>query len=453
MMSVHEKGIESNEKCIDHKVSIVECDEIGVIHGCLFADAGFKVIGLSPNPHTSELLRNGRISAFTSIHSSVKKHLKEGSLSLSSDIRKAASASDIIVLTIPTTIDSNKKPDYTTLEKACREVGMGLRKGALVLIAETAGPGVADGLVREALEQTSGLKAGHDFGLAFSPMMANESEALEETLKKPRILGAIDGRSLRVAGHILNMITSSEVIQVSNMKTLEAISLFQSMKDETTQALANELACLCERLRIDFQEVLSVAAEGKVFNLPSPGVINRRAWKDLYLLKREAENVNFNLRLVRLGRRINDEIAECTFRLTKDALKACGKTVRRAKVSVLGVSRRQNTKELPGRLTKSIVRHLRRKVRNLQVYDPYFSTRELAELGFEADTLSKVVEKTDCIIVLTGHTKFARLNLKRMRLLAKKTPAIVDISQIIDPARAEKYGFVYRGLGRGVWQT
>ncbi len=87
----------------------------------------------------------------------------------------------------------------------------------------------------------------------------------------------------------------------------------------------------------------------------------------------------------------------------------------------------------------------------MQVYDPFFSKEELIEFGFEAEKMSKVVEKTDCVIILIGHSKFERLNLKKIKLLAKKAPAIVDLGYVIDPLKAEKYGFVYRGLGRGVW--
>ena len=90
-------------------------------------------------------------------------------------------------------------------------------------------------------------------------------------------------------------------------------------------------------------------------------------------------------------------------------------------------------------------------MRTVQIYDPFFAKKELTELGLEAEKLSKVVEKTDCVIILTGHSKFERLSLKKVKLLAKKSPAIVDIGHVIDPLKAEKYGFVYRGLGRGVW--
>jgi UDP-N-acetyl-D-mannosaminuronic acid dehydrogenase len=300
--------------------------------------------------------------------------------------------------------------------------------------------------MREVLEKTSGLKAGIDFGLAYSPLQLTQQEN-----QAFRVVGAINQPSLKTASLVLRRIINADVIEVSNIKTAEAVNLFRDVNDETLQALSNELASLCEMLKIDFLEVLRAASKSNIFHLPLPSMTNGSTRRDLYLLKEEADNVNLSLRLTNLAERINDEVAENTFRLVKEALKACGKTVRRSKVSVLGVSRSPDIKEPPGALAKSIIALLRKKVRVVQVYDPYFSMKELEDMGYEAEKLSKVVEKTDCVVVLTGHSKFGKLNLKKVRFLAKKSPAVVDVSNVIDPSKAERYGFVYRGLGRGVW--
>jgi len=449
IMKISKEDIDNFEKCRNYTVSIIECGKIGVPHACLFSEAGFRVIGVSTNPHTFEMLKKGRPPFIKDAH--LEKFMKEGAFTVSSDARKTASESDVIVIAVQTSVDEKKKPDYSLLEKTCKEVGMGLKKGALVLFVSTTGPGVVEGVMRDVLEKSSGLKAGVDFGLAYSPSQISLPETLSEVSNPLKVVGAIDGLSLRTASLVLDMATKSNVTEVSNIKTAEAINLFQNMKNEISQALANEFALLCERLKIDIVEVLKAADKDSAFRLPLPGMMDSSARRDFYLLLEEAENVNMDLRLIHLARRINDDVAECTFRLVKDALKACDKTVRRAKVSVLGVSRHPDAKETPGALTRNIINLLRKKVRVVQVYDPFFSKKELTELGFETEKLSRVVEKTDCLVILTGHAKFARLNLKKVRLVAKKSPAIVDISHVINPAKAEKQGFVYRGLGRGVW--
>ena len=446
IMNITEEDIDNPEKCRKYTVSIVECSKVGVTHACLFTAAGFKVMGVSTNPHIFELLKKGRTPFSEKEYLVLERRLKEGLFTACSDVRKAASESDVILIAIQTSVDIRKKPDYSMLERVCKEVGMGLKKGSLILFVSVTGPGVVENSMREILEKSSGLKAGVDFGLASSPVQTSWMEKADDPAKFPRIVGAFDELSLRVASLVLGKLSRTEIIGVSNIRTAEALNLFQNINSEISKAAANELAFLCERLRIDFSEVLETAEKARVFHLPPPGIINGSARRDFYLLREEAENVNLDLRLTRMARRINDEIAKYTFRQVKDALKVCGKTVRRSKISVLGVSRRPNAKEPPEALTKSIIKLLKSKVRVVQVYDPFFTKKELTEFGFEAEKLSKVVEKTDCLVILAAHSKFGRLNLRKVKLLAKKSPAIVDISHVINPVKAEKNGFVYRGL-------
>jgi len=451
IMNINKEDVSSSEKCRNYTVSIIECGKIGVPHAFLLAEAGFKVMGVSTNPHTLKLLKKGRTPFFEKIYQTLEKHVREGTFTAHSEVRKATSESDIIIIALQTKIDRRKKPDYSLLETTCKEVGLGLKKGSLILFVSATGPGIIEGFLCEVLEKASGLKAGKDFGLASSPVQADSLQRLSKLSNYSRIIGAISDSSLRTASLILSKITKSDIIEVSNIKTAEAVNLFHNVNNETRQALVNELAFLCEGLKIDFIEVLKAINKNHAFQLPLPGIVNSSARREFYMLQEEAENANLNLQLPHLARKINDETPEYTFRLVKDALKVCGKTIRRAKVSILGISRYPNIKEPPGTLTKKIINLLKRKVRTVQIYDPFFAKKELTELGLEAEKLSKVVEKTDCVIILTGHSKFERLSLKKVKLLAKKSPAIVDIGHVIDPLKAEKYGFVYRGLGRGVW--
>jgi len=446
MMNINKEDLDSFEKRRNYTVSVIECGRIGVPHACLYADAGFKVIGVNTNPHALEMLKKGQTPFLRNAYRGLEKHVKEGSFSASLDIRKATSESDIVVITVQTVIDQRRKPDYSLLEKTCREVGMGLKRGSLIIFASPTGPGIVEGSMQGVLEKSSGLRIGVDFGLACGalPLNSQGNDACA-------VVGAIDRSSLKTAGLVMRSLMNSEVVEVSNIKTVEALVLFQNVNSEMNQALSNELAFLCERLKIDFLEILKLMNKGNISPLPLPGMMDISSRRDLYMLQEEAENVNVNLHLTSLASRINDEVVDSTFRLVKSALKTCGKTVRGSKISIFGISKSPNTREPPATLTKNIVALLEKKVRVVHVYDPYFSKREMAELGFETEKLSKVVEKTDCVLILTGHSKFGKLNLKKVKLLAKKSPAIVDICHVIDPLKAERHGFVYRGLGRGVW--
>lgn len=449
-MNINSEDVENRKKCENYTISIIECCTYGTFHASLFAKAGFKVLGVNTNPHILKLLRKGRTPLFSKKHLRLGKYLREGVFIATSNPRKATSESDIVIITGQPTIDRKRKPDYSLLAKICKDVGMGLQKGTLVIFISSTGPGIIEGRMREILERVSGLKAGFDFGLAFSPIQTDSLQREKEIFNSSRIVGANDASSLKVASLILSKIMP-KIISVSSIKAAEAINIFQNLKRETNTALANELAFLCEKFKLDFVEALDVADTDNAFQLPRPGIARNSTRENFYLLQEEAENVNANLRLPSLAKKINDEIADYTFRLVRDALKICGKTVRRAKVSILGISSLTDSKETPSPLTRNIINLFKRKVRTVQIYDPFFSKKDFLELGIEGDKLSSVVEKTDCVVILTGHSKFQRLNLSKIRFLAKKSPAIVDIGLIIDPVKAEKSGFVYRGLGRGVW--
>ncbi len=451
VLNINVEDIDSCEKCRNYTVGVVECGEVGVLHACLFADAGFKVIGSHSNPHKLRLLAKGQaLGSSREVQQKMKKYVHEGVFSVISDTRKTASSSDIIVVAAQTMIDEKKKPDYSLLEKVCREVGMGLKKGTLVLFVCATGPGILESSMCNILEKASGLRAGTEFALASSPTdsatLGSSSAACGN-----RVVGAVNASSLKVASRVLNRIVNSEILKVSNIRTVEALTLFRRAGSEINLALANELAVLCEKLKIDFLEVVEASNKDNMSKIPLPGAGNCTTRRGLRLLLEAAEISGSSLHLTHLASKINDEIKDYVFRLVKDALKECGKTVRRSKISVMGVSRFSNTKKPPDATTRNIISLLERKVRTIQVYDPFFSKKELAEFGYDTEKLSKVVEGTDCIVILVGHSRFKKLNLKKIKFLAKKSPAIVDISHVVDPSKAEKHGFIYRGLGRGIW--
>ena len=449
MLSIKDADLDTSEKCRDYTVGVIECSKAGVTTISLFAEAGFRVIAVASNPHTLEMLKKGR-TPFSTKDFLLQKYLQKGLLTLSSDVRKATAESNILVITPQTPIDRRKRPNYTILEKTCREIGMSLKKGSLVLFVNTTGPGTTEAMC-EVIEAASGLKVGTDFALAASPIQINPMEEPNTAAGSVSVMGAVDEPSRRSARIVLNRVSQADVAVVGSIRAAEILNLMQAAKSEVSQAVSNEFALVCEKLKIDFPEVLEVSNTRAQFSLPKPGIANGPSRRSLYLLQEGIERVNADLTLTNLARKMNDDTATYTFRLVKDALKACGKTVRRSKLSVLGISSHPDIKEPPGALTRKVIRLLKGKVRTVEIYDPFFSKREFIELGLEGKKLSKAVEKTDCVVILTGHSKFERLNLKKVRLLAKKSPAIVDMGLVIDPLKAEKHGFIYRGLGRGIW--
>ncbi len=421
VMKLAGKDLESPEKRREYTVCVVGCGRTGLVTACLFAEAGFNVICVDSSRITVHQLKR-RKSPFTEsdLRKFIESRIKDSQFMATTNLRKAVSESDILIIGVPASLDKKKKPDYSRLEKTCRDVGMSLNSGSLIIFQNTMGPGITETLAKEILENASGLEAGTDFGLAYSSTLNNSTHPSKDISNGTKVVGGITKRSLKVACLLLEAITKGEIVRVKNIKTAEAVKLLEEAYKDVNIAFANEFAHFCENAGIDFV---------KVWNIINPLKFSRMAGlhtsRDSYFLVEEAEAVDVKLRMLSLSAKINDETLDHAIRLVRDALRSCQKPLR-------------------SRLKKSGVL--------VRVYDPFFSQKELLSMGYSAEaSLSKTVEGTDCLIVAVAHDRFTRLNLRRFQMLMKQPAAIVDMGQVVDPVKAEKAGFVYRGFGRGIW--
>lgn len=452
-MVLKEGDLESFEQRGNYTVTVVGCGRMGLPTACLFADVGFRVICFDINPNVVDQISKG-VSPFLEpgLNNLIKKNLSEGRLSATSDAKAAFSKSDVIIISVDTPIDEKKKPNYSNLENACRDIGLNLKPGTLLILVSTVGPGVTEVLVKETLESSSGLKAGKDFGLAFSPIRATAGRVLHDIVNYPRILAAIDERSLVAARTIMKTIVKGGIVEVSNIKTAEAVKLFENIYRDVNLALANELAKFCEKAGIDYIEVQAAANTQPYCHLLKPGIISGHIPKDPYLLIYEAESLGVRLQIPLAARKVNDESVKRALELIRDAFRGMEKTFKRSKVVVLGVSYKPNVKEVKGSLVINLVKLLQNRDVKVSVFDPFYSPEELKGMGLPAErNLTKTLEDADCLVIAVGHDKFKRLSLRKVSILMRKPPAVVDLAHIINPSRAEKEGFIYRGLGRGVW--
>ncbi len=448
-MTLERRDIDTPEKRRKYTVGILGHGRTSLTHACLFVNAGFKVVYANADHNIANQIEKGKISsAKHKINTLLNKQIKDGHLAAERSIRKATSASDIIISSISATIDKKEKPDYSHITTACKEAGFSLSPGHLFISTSITGPGVTESLIKETLENASGLKAGKDFGLAYSPI---SKRILQDAPINKVMVGAIDERSLKAACLVLGTVAKGKIIAVRDIKTAETAKLLEKIYEDINIALANELADFCEKAGIDLIEAQNAINTNPHSHLSLPQLIGGRAMINPHLLSDEAEILNTKLRLVTLAGGINEGMINHTVHLVKDALGACGKNLRRAKISVFGISCRPNTKETERSLVKKLVEALKRRGGHVWVYDSLFSHGELMEMGYPAETtLTKTVEKSDCLVIAVGHNRFRRLNLRKIKFLMKKPAAIVDMGRVIDPDKAEKEGFIYRGVGKGV---
>jgi nucleotide sugar dehydrogenase len=435
-------------------VSIVDCGRIGLLHACLFADAGFRVICVDSDQATLERIIKGKIPFLKhELEQVLRKNLVNGRLKVTNDLKAAIAQSDILLVTTSVAVDNKGKIDYSPLEKTLKSIGSILHKGTLIIITSLIRIGMMEKLIKEILESSSGFKTGLDFHLAYSPVLFPEKQTIKGLSSYRRIVAALDKASLEAALNVIGAITNAGIIKTQNVKAAEAAVLFEAAFKNVNSAMTNEFAIFCEKLGIDYLTVCNLLSSF-IWAPLQPTLTNEDSSEAFMILLEEAENFNLKLRISETAMKLDEEVLKHGFELIREALKNCGKPLRRAKIALLGLSQTPNAADIPRVYVKKLGSVLAGKGAKLTAHDPYLSEKTLTD--FEQipvkKSLSEAVEGADCIVILTGHDQFKRLNLKKFKLLVKMPAAIVDLEGALDPAKVEAEGFIYRGFGRGVWK-
>jgi nucleotide sugar dehydrogenase len=453
ILHIKTEELDNIDKRRKHRVSIIGCGRNGILHACLFAEAGFNIICVDADRALIKRLTRGK-SPFLKdkVEPLLKKHVKNGCVQATNDVKATVAQSDVILITTQAKIDGKKKVNYLDIENVCKQVGSSLRRGSLVIIMSIVGPATAEKLIRQTLENTSGFKVGVHFGLAYSPVPILDQQNLEKVADCNRIVAATDKDSLNAASIVLGTIAKENVVKTNDVKTAEAATLFESVQHYTNVALVNEFACFCEKAGIDYHKAKELAEKSAHGTLVSPTFTCRNIREEPYLLLEEAENLNIKLLIPAVAREINEEVLKHAVSLIRETLRGCGKTLRRAKISLLGISQTPNMKDSPKASAQKLAKILETKGARVSLYDPYLSSKELVSLGHRVKKkFAEATEGVDCIVILTGHNRFKRLNLKKLKIMTRMPAAIVDLEGVVDPEKVEREGFIYRGLGRGVW--
>ncbi len=446
------EDVDTKEKRAKYTVTTIGSEQNSLFYSCLLADAGYDVLCTDHDQTLVNLLSKGRIPfARHEAEATLKDHVRKGHIVATDDFKTAISKGNIIMINTPVEIDQKRKPDYSNIEKASKLVGASIGQNSLVIISSTVGVGVVEGLIRETLENASGFKIGTDIGLAYCPIRISQVQDLEKQPNQEQIVAACDKTSLNAASTVLETVSPSGIRRTLSVKTAEVAVLFEAAQREVNGALANEFAVLCEKAGADYMEAQKLKAHTLVM-FPSLANSDASTEDASYLLLEDAENLNVKLRTVAVARETNEEMAKHAANLVGDALRNCGRTFRRAKVSILGISEIPNMKSPPKRLVKKLAKIMEKRGAKINVYDPYFSD-DSADAGRSMKkTLAETLQGANCIVLITPHDQLKRLSLNKLKVVMKMPAAIVDLAGVFEPEKVEKEGFLYRGLGRGVWK-
>ena len=425
---------------------------VGLPLACAFAEAGFKTIaGDADEKKVRSILRGQAYVEDDYVKTLLPSLVMSGGLDAEQDMTRLASSVDFAIITVPTPLNDANEPDLTYVIDATEVIAKEMCPGKFIVLESSVYPGTTDGVVRPILEQ-SGLTAGEDFGLAFSPERIDYGRAEYDIRHIPKVIGGITPLCTQIAAQLYATILHAKIVAVSSTRVAEATKMLENTYRYVNIALVNELAILHEKLGIDFHEVIA-AASTKPFGFqafyPGPGVGGHCIPKDPQYLLHSARQVGATLSLVEASKKINDNMVEHILQRIESKWTAEGRVLRGSSVVILGLAFKANVSDT--RNSPSIVAAERLKELGLAVsaYDPFVksvSTKSGALLS--ATSLESAAKGADVVVLMTPHTLFKDINLNDLKLLVRSPATVVDTRGFWSPDECKSAGFDYIGLGR-----
>ena len=433
------------------KIVVMGLGRIGLPTAALFAKAGAKVTGVDVRREIVDETNAGRSSLVDEpgLAEVIKTAVDSGNLRATLTPNEAIPVADFVIICVPTPVDETKTPDYSAVEKASRTVGVSLRKGTIVIVESTIGPGVAEEMVLPILESESKLKAGKDFGLVSCPERSDPGNIVANMRTVPRIVGGLTRESTAAVAALYESAFGVKTVRLSDPKTANAVKLTENLFRDVNIALANEFALLYEKLGVDAIEVINACASKYNFmpHYPGAGVGGPCLPSNSYYLISEGIKAGNIPYMIRMAREINDRMPDHVVELVGEALNEAGKTIRGSRISVLGVAYKPNVRDSQLTPIERVVGRLKEMGALVEIYDPMFKGERIFGLKVKA-SLASAVNKSDCIVVGTAHDEFKHLDLKGIAERMRTRPSFVDARNVVTLAEATEAGFAFRGVGR-----
>ena len=387
------------------------------------AKAGFPVVGVDIDPARATAINRGE-SHISDVPDEAIRDLIEGERLVATPSYAALRDVDIFIICVPTPLTKSKDPDLSYILAATRECTSALRPGHLVILESTTYPGTTVEVVKPTLEM-SGLRAGSDFSLAFSPERIDPGNKTHAIRDIPKIVGGFTAACTRVAQAFYEQIVV-KVVPVSSPTVAEMAKVYENVFRNVNIALVNELTLLCDRMGVDVWEVIDAAATkpyGFMPFYPGPGVGGHCIPVDPYYLSAKAREYDFHARFIELAATVNDSMPYYVVSRVTTALGTAGKTLRGAKILILGVAYKRDVADARMSPSMKIMELLEKRGAMIIYHDPHIPQVTLTNPG---ETLRSVpltdgiLSEVDCVLIATNHSA---VDYQRV---ADRAPLIVD---------------------------
>jgi UDP-N-acetyl-D-galactosamine dehydrogenase len=404
-----------------------------------------KVIGFDISVKKIEELRGG----FDATGELTSGDLASTRIDYTIDAGRLKEASFFIV-TVPTPIDKYKKPDLTPVVSASRTIGKSLSRGSIIVYESTVYPGVTEEICVPILEQESGLKCGADFKVGYSPERINPGDKVHTVDKIVKVVSGQDAETLETVAKVYEMVVDAGVHRASSIKVAEAAKVIENTQRDLNIALMNELALIFNRLGISTRDVLEAAGTKWNFLKFFPGLVGGHCiGVDPYYLTHKAEEIGYHPQVIMAGRRINDGMGKYVAEMTVKKLIQADKTVKGARVLVLGLTFKENVPDIRNTRVIDIIDELREYGVEVLVHDPVASAEEArAEYGIDLVDI-EAAGKFDGVVWAVAHQAFHPLDPARLRQFCTSgngKGVIIDVKAVLDGNDVEAEGLIYWSL-------
>jgi UDP-N-acetyl-D-glucosamine dehydrogenase len=387
------------------KIAVIGMGYVGLPLAVTFAQAGVDVVGIEADPARCAAVNAGESYIVDVSDSALEAVVSGGSLRATTDYAATEEcAADIICL--PTPLNANREPDLTLVEQATAALAPHLRRGQLVCLESTTYPGTTRDVLAPLLEAGSGLVAGVDFHLAFSPERVDPGRVDYTTKTTPKVVGGLTPACTQKVLEVYSRAIDT-LVPVGTPEVAEMTKLLENIFRSVNIALVNELAMLCDRMDIDIWEVIEAAAT-KPFGFmkfqPGPGLGGHCIPVDPFYLSWKAREVDFWTEFIELAGKVNENMPYfCVTKVTR-ALNSHGKALQGAKALVLGVAYKADIDDLRESPALKIIRQLDRHGVAVEYHDPFVA--ELPQFGMRSVELQKGagISAYDVVVIVTAHT-------------------------------------------------
>ncbi len=413
-------------------VAVIGLGYIGLPLACEFSLGGFRVQGIDVDP--------GRVAEIARGHSHVpdvpdlrlKSALSGGRLGATSDFA-VIDGVDAVVICVPTPLRKTRDPDISYIVSALDAALPHLHAGMVLILESTTYPGTTEEIVQPKIE-SRGLRAGQDIFLAFSPERVDPGNPRFGIRNTPKIVGGITGDCGRVAEALYEQIVD-RVIRVSDTRSAEMVKLLENTFRSVNIALVNEMAVMCDRLRLNVWEVIDAAAS-KPFGFmpfyPGPGLGGHCIPIDPHYLSWKLKTLNYHAKFIELAAEINGSMPQHVVARVTEALNEQRKSVRGARILILGAAYKRDVGDVRESPALDIIKLLADRGADIRYNDPYAG--EIAIDGgqaYHSESLDEdSLREADLVVIVTDHSSYD------YEFIVKNARCVVDTRNATRDVRA-----------------